>query len=152
MSLFMLPSRSRHAGGGSRSDAGGPAPLQGCFELERLIGEVVKLGADHSRLKAKMFGGSRNLSGVTDAGARTTAFVRQFLRQQGLPLVEEKIGDRHPRRIVYFPYSGTALVKRLSSRHSATVANQETQYVDSLVLEPMTINLAPESPASARRS
>jgi chemotaxis protein CheD len=94
--------------------------------------------ANRTRLKAKMFGGGRNISGVTDAAAKTIAFVRQFLRQHG-PLVEEKLGDSHPRRVMYFPSSGTALVKRLPPRYAASVANREMQYFNRLVREPMSL-------------
>jgi chemotaxis receptor (MCP) glutamine deamidase CheD len=54
-----------------------------------------------------------------------------------LPLVEEKLGDSHPRRVMYFPNNGTALVKRLPSRYAASVANREMHYLDKLVRETM---------------
>ena len=135
MSLFMLPMQTGQERGDSRPDAGGLALRYGRSELERLINEVIKLGANRTRLKAKMFGGGRNISGMTDAAAKTIAYVRQFLRQHGLPLVEEKLGDSHPRRVMYFPNSGTALVKRLPPRYAASVANREMQYFNSLVRE-----------------
>jgi chemotaxis protein CheD len=135
MSLFMLPPRTVPEGGEPRSDAGEEVPHNGRFELERLIDQVLEAGADRTRLKAKMFGGGRSLAGVAEAAAKTIAFVRQFLRQQGLPLVEEKLGDSHPRRVMYFPNTGTALVERLPPRFAARVANRETHYLDRLVRE-----------------
>jgi chemotaxis protein CheD len=143
MSLFMLPALTGQERGDRGADAGGQALRYGRFELERLINEVTKLGADRTRLKAKMFGGGRNISGVTDAAAKTIAFVRQFLRQEGLPVVEEKLGDSHPRCVMYFPNSGTALVKRLPSRYAASVANREMQYFNSLLREPVSALLEP---------
>jgi len=61
MSLFMLPAQTGQERGDSRPDAGGLALRYGRFELERLIDEVIKLGANRTRLKAKMFGGGRNI-------------------------------------------------------------------------------------------
>jgi len=76
--------------------------------------------------------------------------VRQFLRQHGLPLVEEKLGDSHPRRVMYFPGSGTALVKRLPSRYAASVANREMQYFNSV--GPRTNEFGPRGNALRMRN
>jgi hypothetical protein len=43
----------------------------------------------------------------------------------------------HPRRVMYFPNNGTALVERLPPRFAASVANRDTHYLDRLVREPV---------------
>jgi len=131
MLLLMVPAPSGLAAD-EAAEAADLATRHGRNDLERLIDEVTNLGACRSRLKAKMFGGGRDFSGISDAAANTIALARRFLREQGLPLVEEKLGDRHPRRVMYFPNNGTALVTRLPPRYAASVASRETQYLNRL--------------------
>jgi chemotaxis receptor (MCP) glutamine deamidase CheD len=50
-----------------------------------------------------------------------------------VPVVAEKLGDGYPRRLMYFPSSGTALMDRLPNRLVAAVAKRELQYVQSLL-------------------
>jgi chemotaxis protein CheD len=120
MNHFMLPPRGPDAA----------VRRLGSFAMERLIGELMKLGAKRERLKVKLFGGGKVLSAA--AGARSVAFAREFLRLEGLPIVAEDLGGMHPRRVMYFPSSGTSLVTRLPALDVASIANREAQYLKSV--------------------
>ena len=50
-------------------------------------------------------------------------------------MVAEKLGDSHPRRVMYFPTSGIARVDRLPMRYAAATAKREMQFVRDLVRE-----------------
>jgi chemotaxis protein CheD len=109
--------------------------------MERLLREVLKLGANRDRLKAKMYGGGRHMQPGNAGSESTIAFARRFLREQGVPLVAEKLGDGYPRRLMYFPSSGMALMDRLPNRLGAAVTKRETQYVQSLI-QPASLGVA----------
>jgi chemotaxis protein CheD len=132
MNQFILPIQGNDAAGEAARDPR-QAMQYGRSVMERLLREVLKLGANRDRLKAKMFGGGRHLHPGSDVSEITIAFARRFLREQGVPLVAEKLGDGYPRRLMYFPSSGMALMERLPNRLVAAVTKRETQYVQSLI-------------------
>lgn len=83
----------------------------GAIAMERLINRLVKMGAKRSRLQAKMFGGSSMLAGLTDIGARNTAFGRSYLTNENIPCVKESTGGSLARKIRFWPTTGTAQQK-----------------------------------------
>jgi chemotaxis protein CheD len=128
MRLVMLPASGSQEGAskGMKADL---TALRNCHgELTHLIGELTKVGASRERLKARIFGGMRGIEGVAEAAAMTTVCVRQFLRDQGIPVVGERLGDTHPRLISFSPTTGTVAIKRLASRYAAIVSSKEMQY------------------------
>jgi len=135
MNHFILPIQIDAATGMVARDTK-DALLYGRSIMERLLREVLKLGASRERLKAKMYGGGRHLQPVHDASESTIAFARRYLREQGVPVVAEKLGAGYPRRLMYFPSSGVALMERLPNRLVAAAAKREMQYVQSLIQPP----------------
>jgi chemotaxis protein CheD len=132
MNHFILPLQTNTETGAPARDTK-EALQYGRSMMERLLREVLKLGAKRERLKAKMYGGGRHLQLGNDTSGTTITFARRFLREQGVPVVAEKLGDGYPRRLMYFPSSGTALMDRLPNRLVAAVAKRELQYVQSLL-------------------
>ena len=135
MNHFILPIQIDEATGIVARDTK-EALRYGRSVMERLLREVLKLGASRERLKAKMYGGSRHMQPAHGASESTIAFARRYLREQGVPVVAEKLGDGYPRRLMYFPSSGMALMERLPNRLVAAVAKREMQYVQSLIQPP----------------
>lgn len=131
MNHFMLPVDSGR-GDGAWGGPTGVATRYGSYAMEQLINELMKLGAKRERLEVKLFGGGRILKAATDVGARNIAFAREFLRQEALTVVAEDLGDVYPRRVMYFPQRGAAMVKRLPALDVANVAHRETQYQKTL--------------------
>ena len=70
-------------------------------------------------------------------GAKNIAFAREFLRQESLVVVAEDLGDVCPRRVMYFPETGVAKVRRLPALDAAGVAKSETRYMKALVHKPI---------------
>ena len=64
----------------------------------------------------------------TDIGLTNIEFVRSYLKTEGIPVVAEDVGDIFPRKVIYFPESGRARVKKLKTMHNSTVLTRETQY------------------------
>ena len=94
---------------------GAARTLAGINAMERLINDVVKLGARRDRLQAKAFGGARMISGLSDIGAQNAAFTTEFLAQEGIPLVTQSLGGEQARNIRFWPGSGRAM-QRLTDR------------------------------------
>ncbi|MNH43310.1 Chemoreceptor glutamine deamidase CheD [compost metagenome] len=61
-----------------------------------------------------------------NVGERNTEFVRQYLQTERIPLVSEDVLDIYPRKVVYFPATGKALVKRLAHAHPDSLVAQES--------------------------
>jgi chemotaxis protein CheD len=135
MNHFILPILIDEATGVPTRDTT-EALRYGRSVMERLLSEVLRLGASRERLKAKMYGGYRHMQPGNGASEATITFARRYLREQGVPVVAEKLGAGHPRRLVYFPSSGMALMDRLPNRLVAAVAKREMQYVQSLIQRP----------------
>lgn len=110
MNHFLLPD-------GNSGDR--EARCYGVNAMELLINDILKHGGDRRRLEAKLFGGGNVVSALTDVGSRNYAFARQFLTDEGIPIVGGDVGGDMARRIQYMPFSGRArqaLVKGAEQR------------------------------------
>lgn len=106
MNHFLLPD------GGS--DDGG-TKLYGVHLMELLINNLLRLGADKSRLKAKLFGGGKVIAGFSDIGMRNVKFAREFLLDEDLPCLSESLGGDVGRRVRFWPTTGQARVMTLDT-------------------------------------
>ena len=116
MNHFLLPE-----GAGAGTDAG---RRYGAYAMELLINEMMKLGARRETLQAKIFGGGQVMANftTTNVGERNTRFVRDYLATERIPVVSEDVLDICPRKVVFFPVTGKAMVKRLAHAHPDAVA------------------------------
>ncbi len=117
MNHFMLPD-------GDSSDSSG---RYGSYAMELLINEMIKLGARRETMQAKIFGGGQVMANFTtmNVGERNTEFVTQYLQTERIPIVSEDVLDIYPRKVVYFPATGKAMVKRLAHAHPEDLVAQE---------------------------
>ncbi|MEM7544041.1 MAG: chemotaxis protein CheD [Pseudomonadota bacterium] len=112
-----------HAGVGGMNhfllpDAGsdtGRTRLYGVHLMELLINNLLRLGAERSNLKAKLFGGGKVIAGLSDIGARNAAFARQFLSDEDLPCMSESLGGEFGRRIRFWPSTGRVRLMTLTT-------------------------------------
>jgi len=137
MNHFMLPSTDAAGVESLKANGLGAAARYGNFAMEHLINDILKNGGSRANLEVKIFGGGRILEKMTDVGMRNIAFVQDYLQTEGLQLVAADVGDIFPRMVVYFPQSGRAKVKRLRSLHNNVIADQENNYVQSIVDKPV---------------
>ncbi|MEX8192056.1 chemoreceptor glutamine deamidase CheD [Comamonas guangdongensis] len=117
MNHFMLPE-------GDSSDVSG---RYGSYAMELLINEMLKQGARRESMQAKIFGGGQVMHNFTtmNVGERNTAFVTDYLQTERIPIVSQDVLDIYPRKVVFFPSSGKAMVKRLAHAHPETLEQQE---------------------------
>ena len=83
----------------------------GAVAMDRLINQMVHLGAQRPRLRAKLFGGSSMLQGRTDIGARNAEFGETYLKNEGIPCDVINVGGSKARKLRYFPATGVAQMK-----------------------------------------
>ncbi len=129
MNHFMLPSTEA-------DQVMGAANRYGNFAMENLINEILKNGGSRDRLEVKIFGGGKILKNMTDVGKRNIEFALNYVKTENLSVVSEDVGDVFPRKVVYFPATGKALVKRLKSLHNDTLAERERDYMSKLDAKP----------------
>ena len=117
MNHFMLPD----------GDTGDGSGRYGSYAMELLINELIKQGARRETMQAKIFGGAQVMAGFTsmNVGERNTAFVRDYLATERIPVVSQDVLDIHPRKVCFFPVTGKALVKRLAHSHPESLAVEE---------------------------
>jgi len=130
MNHFMLPSTGE-------ADQIGSANRYGNFAMENLINEILKNGGRRENLEVKIFGGGKILQNMTDVGNKNINFVRKYVETEGIHVVSEDVGDIYPRKIIYFPATGKALMKRLKSLHNETVVSRERTYQKDLEKTPV---------------
>lgn len=101
---------ARSNSGPTRSDAAG------VNAMELLINALIRLGAERALLQAKVFGGARMISGLSDIGQENSQFMLDFLEREGIPCVGQSLGGTLARQIRFYPAEGRALVKSAGSR------------------------------------
>jgi chemotaxis protein CheD len=120
MNHFMLPEDPT-------ADQAGNALRYGGFAVERLINELLKLGAARVRLEVKIFGGGQVIAGTSDIGTSNVDFEHQYLAEEGLPIVAQDVGGQVARRVRYHARTGRAFLKQLPM-HEAKVREREQEF------------------------
>ena len=125
MNHFMLPE-------GDSADLSG---RYGSYAMELLINEMQKMGARRETMQAKIFGGAQVMHNFTtmNVGERNTKFVINYLRTERIPIISEDVLDIYPRKVVFFPVTGKAMVKRLAHAHPDILAQEKRGNVATVV-------------------
>lgn len=131
MNHFMLPDDNRANGNAGHRGLSADAAY-GSYAMERLINCILKYGGRRENLEIKIFGGGRIMGGMTDIGLQNIAFIRDYLRTEGLGVTAEDVGGDLPRRMAYLPATGKVLVKKLRNIRNETIIKQETAYLADL--------------------
>lgn len=138
MNHFMLPlSGESGCWAGDCGDLLSTATRYGNYAMEHMINEILKHGGQKRNLEAKVFGGGRIMKDLSNVGAKNIRFVKEYLETEGIPLLSDDVGDIHPRKVIYFPRTGRALVKRLRHMHNDTVIQRESAYKEELAQQPV---------------
>lgn len=90
----------------SRTISSAQSALVGVNEMELLINDLLKLGAQRHRLKAKVFGGAQMVSGLSEIGPANSAFTLEFLARENIECVAQSLGGQSARQLVFWPHSG----------------------------------------------
>lgn len=135
MNHFMLPDTPTHAD--SLGDLTRPLRY-GLYAMERLINDLLVMGARRGTLVAKVFGGA-NISGVLSTqhiGKRNADFVLDFLKKDGIPVVASDLLGSHSRRVRFNTETNAVRVQRVASADSMAIA-QERRYSQTINNDPV---------------
>jgi len=132
MNHFMLPADQPPGTASAPNPAVGLATRYGTYAMESLINDLLKLGAARERLEIKLFGGGCVLTGMMDVGARNIDFIRGYMQLEGYRIAAEDLGGNQPRKLVYFPTTGVAKIRRLRPVENRIISHHEQLYLASI--------------------
>jgi len=136
MNHFMLPlteqAKDKVVWGNVASDA----TRYGNYAMEHLINELLANGGQRGNLQAKLFGGGKVLAQRNDIGAKNVDFVLEYLELEKIPIVASDLGDDYPRKVMFDPISGRAIMKKIRHIHNNTIQAREERYKNQLIREP----------------
>jgi chemotaxis receptor (MCP) glutamine deamidase CheD len=123
MNHILVPSSSTDAGLTTRC---------GVQAMELLINEVMKLGGERRRLVAKAFGGANVLHGFQSptVGELNVSFVRQFLLEEKIPLVAQRLGGASAVTVSFHLDSGEVIVRSVDGSRLPAILREETSYYE----------------------
>lgn len=98
----------------------------GVNSMELLINGLMRLGLDKSRFRAKVFGGSCMIDGLSDAGARNIAFAREYLEKERIVTIGGDTGGTFARRLEFRPGTGRARVKLVRKQIGVATQSEQT--------------------------
>ncbi len=106
----------------------------GIHAMELLINEMLKLGAKRANLHAKAFGGGSIClsSEIRDnffcVGDVNNKFIREFLKNDGIPLVAQDLGGEKA-RVIHFLYDDFSVhVKKINRTTAPNLVQNERQF------------------------
>jgi chemotaxis protein CheD len=125
MNHFLLPNDGSNQTGLLTESA-----RYGVYAMELLINHLLKLGANRSRLEAKVFGGGNVLRGMTinNVGERNAEFVLDYLHNEEIPIFAKDLLGEFPRKVYFFPDTGKVMVRKIKSIHNTTIMDRESEY------------------------
>jgi chemotaxis protein CheD len=132
MNHFMLPEDTAVGPNDWLDPSVGLATRYGSYAMESLINDLLKLGATREHLEIKLFGGGRILAAMTDVGGRNVDFIRSYMSLEGYRVAAEDLGGTQPRKVVYFPASGRARLRKLRPVENRIISHHEQLYLASL--------------------
>lgn len=137
MNHFMLPVQRENMESGPLSSLSESARY-GNWAMEYLINEILKNGGDKRNLEVKVFGGGKVLESMNkiDIGKKNIDFVHQFIENEALQLVAEDVGGLYPRKVLYFPDTGSVKVRKLKTVRNDVVFERERSYAQVINTKP----------------
>ena len=82
----------------------------GIFAFEKLLNEILKLGADRFSVKAKVFGGASIDGRFSSLGPENAEFARKVLADEGIECVGSDVGGTLARKLRFRPCTGDAMM------------------------------------------
>jgi chemotaxis protein CheD len=136
MNHFMLPVSAGSVWSGV-DDPVSSATRYGNHAMEIMINDILSYGGRRSNLEVKIFGGGKIMASTADVGGKNIEFVHQYLKNEGLQLLNEDVGNIYPRKVLYYPATGRVRLKKLRHLHNDTIVRREQAYRQNLDGKPV---------------
>jgi chemotaxis protein CheD len=107
----------------------------GVSNMELLLGDIVKLGGDRKRLKAKVYGSGAPGGGdqrMNDIARGNVQFVEQYFQLEKIGIEDEDLGGGDRKKIVFEPKTGTVRKDSINSDDAALFVRLEAEYIESV--------------------
>lgn len=107
------------------------ATRYGNWAMEHLINDILKNGTGkRENLEVKIFGGGAVMESFTfnNIGDKNVQFVLKYLIDENMSIAAQDVGDIYPRKVIYSPYTGEVMVKKLRGHHNSTIEQREQEY------------------------
>jgi len=94
------------------------SPKYGNIAMERLYKKMLSLGANHSTIIAKVFGGRAHDEGdsVFNIGERNAKLAFDFLTQNNIEVRAQSVGGPHGRKLQFLSETGEVRMKYIRTR------------------------------------
>jgi chemotaxis protein CheD len=107
----------------------------GVSNMEFLLGEIVKLGGDRKRLKAKVYGSGTPGGGdqrMNDIARGNVQFVEQYFELEKIAIEDEDLGGSERKKIVFEPKTGVVRKDPISTDDAALFVRLEAEYIETV--------------------
>lgn len=110
----------------------------GLYAMERLINDLLVMGAKRENLIAKVFGGANmtNVLSSQNIGQRNAGFVIDFLQKDQIRIHVADLLGSHSRRIEFNTQTGLAVVNKVIAA-DFVIAQQEKRYRTTVNKDPV---------------
>lgn len=132
MNHFMLPIMSQDRMQTEKFSIIGAATRYGNYAMEHLINTILNNGGRRGFLEAKVFGGGKMMPSMSDVGQQNIDFIFSYLEAEGLRVVAQDVGDIYPRKVLFYPATGRARVKKIRDSNVEIIVNREIVYKKSM--------------------
>ena len=113
----------------------------GVYAMELLVNCLLQRGAQRKNLRAKLFGGARMMSGLTNIGDLNASFAEHFLRTEGIMVIGGSVRGDRGRRIQFWPATGRARQVLLRVENDLPFAAERDTPLPSPLVSPGTVEL-----------
>lgn len=97
----------------------------GIHAFEKLVNELLKLGAGRFELKAKVFGGASMNGKFAALGPKNAEFALRILREEGIECIGMDLGGTKTRKLRFLPSSGNVQLMIVPPQEAAPVERIE---------------------------
>ena len=105
----------------------------GSFAMELTINDMLKLGSSKRRMKVKLYGGANVLAtNSSRIGDKNIEFIKHFVKNEQLNIVEQDLGGTLPRRLHFFPAAGVVEMRKIEKQYNKQVIEEENSYANKL--------------------
>ncbi|WDE14532.1 chemoreceptor glutamine deamidase CheD [Thalassomonas haliotis] len=134
MNHFMLPHTQKEVAevNWGRRNRISDATRYGNYAMEHLINKILSHGGRRRNFRAKVFGGAKVLTRMSDVGQSNIDFVLGYLKDENICIDNADLGDCYPRKVFFEPGTGKALIKRLDNLRNDTIVRRERDYQDKI--------------------
>ncbi|WNF35854.1 hypothetical protein RJD24_15550 [Bacillaceae bacterium IKA-2] len=129
MNHFMLPAAIKRDEFIISEDA-----RYGMYAMEKMINDMMKLGARKSGLQAKVFGGGEVLgTNINNVSKSNIEFAMRYLKMEEIPIISYDVSGKFGRKLFFVPETFDVFVKKIGQATKlAEAVRAEENYLEKI--------------------